>query len=116
MRAPSRTALFILPYAVAASAAVVPDGLISSRGIRRGDCERLDTQGQPLQCATLPVPLDYTNPDSSDRNTLVRDLIRYPATNGTSKGTIMLNFGGPGEDGFLCLVENAVMFLLFVLC
>jgi len=109
MRAPSSTALFILPFAVAASAAVVTYGLNSSRGIRWGDCERLDTKGQPLQCATLPVPLDYTNPDSSDRNTLVLDLIRYPATNGTSKGTIMLNFGGPGEDGFKSMVENAVV-------
>src|SRR3569833_3359894 len=112
MRAPTSTDLFILPFAVAASASVVTYGLNSSRGIRWGDSERLDTKGQPLQCATLPVPLDYTYPDSSDRNTLVLDLIRYPATNGTSLGFLMLNISEPSEDGFKSMVENAVVILL----
>ncbi|KAK4504612.1 hypothetical protein PRZ48_002573 [Zasmidium cellare] len=49
-----------------------------------------------LQCATLPVPLDYQ--DEHCDQTLELNLARYPAVK-QSKGTILVNFGGPGLDG-----------------
>ncbi|KAH8664242.1 peptidase S33, tripeptidyl-peptidase [Xylariales sp. PMI_506] len=48
-----------------------------------------------LDCADLPVPLDYTAPNSTD--TLQLQLIRTAATVQPSKGSILFNFGGPGE-------------------
>ncbi|KFA46167.1 hypothetical protein S40293_03790 [Stachybotrys chartarum IBT 40293] len=47
-----------------------------------------------VQCANLTVPLDYTN--CSNNQTLVLQLVRAPAVTGQSKGSILLNFGGPG--------------------
>ena len=50
----------------------------------------------PVKCAKLPVPLDYT--DSSSNKTLTLDLVKYSAPNNHSKASILLNFGGPGQD------------------
>ncbi|KAK3360706.1 Alpha/Beta hydrolase protein [Lasiosphaeria hispida] len=48
-----------------------------------------------LQCGTLPVPLDYTQPNSS--MTFNLEIIRIPAPVQPSRGSIQLNFGGPGS-------------------
>lgn len=48
-------------------------------------------------CGNLSVPLDYTNP-SSDA-TLDIELLKTPAVNKPSRGSILFNFGGPGADG-----------------
>jgi hypothetical protein len=47
-----------------------------------------------VQCGTLRVPLDYTLPNSS--KTLDLELVKIPATVQPSRGSIQLNFGGPG--------------------
>jgi pimeloyl-ACP methyl ester carboxylesterase len=47
------------------------------------------------QCATLPVPLDYANPEGQ---TIGIALARHPAT-GTKVGSLLLNPGGPGASG-----------------
>lgn len=56
-----------------------------------------------LQCATLPVPLDYTDKKSNAR-TLV-ELNRLPALKTPSKGSILVNFGGPGQSGTTGLIN-----------
>ncbi|KAM7200718.1 TAP-like domain containing protein [Naviculisporaceae sp. PSN 640] len=59
----------------------------------------------PVQCATLSVPLDYTNPTSNQ--TFILELLRSPAPNQPSRGSILLNFGGPGVPGFAELFYSA---------
>lgn len=54
----------------------------------------------PMQCGSLQVPLDYTDAASEK---LDLQLIRIPAVNKPSKGSILLNFGGPGSDGISSL-------------
>jgi hypothetical protein len=57
-----------------------------------------------VQCTRLAVPLDYTSSSSGSNNTLLLDLIRVPAWKGPSRGSILLNFGGPGENGISSMV------------
>ncbi|MFF1515553.1 alpha/beta hydrolase [Streptomyces sp. NPDC058305] len=54
-------------------------------------------EGMPkdLQCGKVTVPLDYEKPDGG---TLDLALARYRAT-GSSRGSVLLNFGGPGGAG-----------------
>ncbi|KAF1980951.1 hypothetical protein K402DRAFT_425805 [Aulographum hederae CBS 113979] len=51
----------------------------------------------PMQCGNLSVPLDYTRTLSNA--SFVLDVFRTPATKQPSRGSIFLNFGGPGADG-----------------
>ncbi|MCX4572452.1 alpha/beta hydrolase [Streptomyces sp. NBC_01571] len=48
-----------------------------------------------LQCGKVTVPLDYAHPQNG---TLDIALARYRAT-GASRGSVLLNFGGPGGAG-----------------
>ncbi|KAH8660909.1 TAP-like protein-domain-containing protein [Tricladium varicosporioides] len=48
----------------------------------------------PVDCANFTVPLDYSDPTSNE--TLVLTLLRVPAVNKPSRGSIQINFGGPG--------------------
>ncbi|MEV5439317.1 alpha/beta hydrolase [Streptomyces sp. NPDC052682] len=48
-----------------------------------------------LQCGKVTVPLDYARPEAG---TLDLALARYRAT-GPSRGSVLLNFGGPGGAG-----------------
>ncbi len=48
-----------------------------------------------FQCATATAPLDWANPTKA---TISLALIRKPAT-GTSKGSLLVNPGGPGASG-----------------
>lgn len=73
------------------------------QGIKWGACDLNTTL--PVECATIPVPLDYT--DDSSSKTLDLDLIRLPAANQPSKGSILFNFGGPGQDGLNNLLAYA---------
>lgn len=56
-----------------------------------------------IQCATLSVPLDYTDKKSNAR-TLV-ELNRLPAVKTPSSGSILVNFGGPGQSGTKGLIK-----------
>jgi len=47
----------------------------------------------PVQCGSLPVPLDYTQ---ASGETITLEVIRIPASIQPSKGSILFNFGGPG--------------------
>jgi pimeloyl-ACP methyl ester carboxylesterase len=52
--------------------------------------------GEPLDCTTLAVPLDYDDPSGP---TIELALIRYPAQPAIREGAILLNPGGPGGSG-----------------
>lgn len=95
---PIGSALFLATHAEATT--------IHPRGsqLQWGPCTTLNTT-LPVQCTTLKVPLDYTN--ESSNVTLSLDLIKYPATKGPSKGSILLNFGGPGQDGLQSMLGYA---------
>jgi pimeloyl-ACP methyl ester carboxylesterase len=54
-----------------------------------------DGMPEDLQCGKVTVPLDYARPD---HGTLDLALARYRAT-GRSRGSVVLNFGGPGGAG-----------------
>ncbi|MDO0930746.1 alpha/beta hydrolase [Streptomyces sp. DG2A-72] len=58
---------------------------------------KCDSKSMPkdLQCGKVTVPLDYAKPKSG---TLELALARYRAT-GKSRGSVVLNFGGPGIPG-----------------
>lgn len=66
-----------------------------SQEIQWGPCEINRTT--PLECGNIFVPLDYSNPNSTE--TLSIELIKAPASKQPSKGNILINFGGPGASG-----------------
>ncbi|OAQ72013.1 peptidase S33, tripeptidyl-peptidase [Pochonia chlamydosporia 170] len=51
----------------------------------------------PVDCGYLELPLDYTDLESN--STLNLALLRVPAATQPAKGSIILNFGGPGVPG-----------------
>ncbi|MET8458875.1 alpha/beta hydrolase [Streptomyces parvulus] len=57
-------------------------------------CEGMEMP-KDLQCGKVTVPLDYARPGGQ---TLDLALARYRAT-GESRGSVLLNFGGPGGSG-----------------
>ena len=52
---------------------------------------------QPFTCGMLNVPLDYT--DAESNTTLKLEMVRLRALKQPSKGSILVNPGGPGESG-----------------
>jgi pimeloyl-ACP methyl ester carboxylesterase len=52
--------------------------------------------GDDWRCATLKVPLDWSEPDGA---TIGLALIRARATGGDRIGSLLFNFGGPGGSG-----------------
>ncbi|MGC0333864.1 pimeloyl-ACP methyl ester carboxylesterase [Streptomyces sp. SAI-170] len=61
-------------------------------------CESPEETGRPegLQCGKVTVPLDYAHPNAGK---LELALARYRATGKSSRGSVVLNFGGPGGSG-----------------
>ncbi|KAJ6439310.1 nedd8-like protein [Purpureocillium lavendulum] len=59
----------------------------------------------PSECADFTVPLDYTTPSSKE--TIKLQIARIKAAVQPAKGTILLNFGGPGSDGRATLAGQA---------
>ena len=80
--------------------------------LRRGLCNETIGYAEPsesaIDCATLRVPLDYTEPESTEFLDL--NLIRVPATRGASKGSLLFNFGGPGDSGVEVLALHGNFF------
>ncbi|MFJ5841410.1 alpha/beta hydrolase [Streptomyces shenzhenensis] len=60
------------------------------------------TAAKGLQCGKVTVPLDYARPGTG---TLDLALARRPAT-GPSRGSLVLNFGGPGGAGVSALAAS----------
>ncbi|KAI2616922.1 TAP-like protein-domain-containing protein [Hypomontagnella submonticulosa] len=86
---------------LAAQAATIPRD--DTKGLQWGPCDLNTTL--PVQCAKLAVPLDYTDKSSTEK--LELDVIRYPAQKEPKRGSIMLNFGGPGQDGLTSMLSYA---------
>ncbi|KAK6365532.1 hypothetical protein LTS17_011251 [Exophiala oligosperma] len=62
------------------------------------DCDYLGFEADVgFSCANFTVPLDYSNPQSSE--TLILTLTKVNATNQPAKGSILFNPGGPGSGG-----------------
>jgi len=62
-----------------------------------GDLSRWASCGSHLQCASLSVPVDYTQPDGATVDIAVA---RLRATGpGRRLGSLVFNFGGPGDAG-----------------
>ena len=72
------------------------------KGIKWAPCNITDAT-MPIECATLKVPLDYT--DKKCNETMDLELQRVKAK-GKSRGSVLLNFGGPGGTG----VEDIAVF------
>ncbi|KAI6782649.1 NEDD8-like protein (RubA) [Emericellopsis cladophorae] len=88
--------------ATASLAAAVPTADSSSnkrqdKGLSFGACTDRLTEDTPLECASLNVPLDYTDDSSTDEIRI--DIVRVPAAKSPSKGSVFVNFGGPGAPG-----------------
>lgn len=59
----------------------------------------------PILCGKLAVPVDYS--DSSSSKTVDLNLVKVPAIISPSRGTIQLNFGGPGLEAIHTLANLA---------
>ncbi|KAF4960639.1 hypothetical protein FGADI_808 [Fusarium gaditjirri] len=57
-----------------------------------------------FECGNLTVPLDYT--DEYNTSTTTLNLIRLRATEKCPKGSIIVNFGGPGYSGIESLLKS----------
>ncbi|WP_317441659.1 alpha/beta hydrolase [Streptomyces collinus] len=69
-------------------------------------CEGPDIPSD-LRCAKVTVPLDYAHPGAG---TLDLAVARYRAT-GPSRGSVLLNFGGPGGQGVNALASGGKDFM-----
>ncbi|KAK8135816.1 proteinase [Apiospora sp. TS-2023a] len=91
--------------ATLAATAVAQNGTYSNNTtIRWGPCPE-GAAAAPIVCGELPVPLDYTSNQTGEMLTL--QLTKVPATTQPSRGSILLNFGGPGNDGRTLLAQYA---------
>lgn len=68
-----------------------------SQSLQWSPCNISEAQTMPMLCATLPVPLDYLEPNSTEKLDL--KLAKIAATKQPSRGSIQFNFGGPGAHG-----------------
>ncbi len=87
-----------LACVVATWATVAPAGAAAAAGPSSGNgLSAWRACGKRLQCATLTVPVDYTNPGGEQVDLAVS---RLRATDpARRRGSLMLNFGGPGDAG-----------------
>lgn len=69
----------------------------------KGPCPTNLDQTAPMICGTLNVPLDYTDPCSNKSLTL--QLAKIAGTEKPRGNSILLNFGGPGEDSLTSLAN-----------
>jgi hypothetical protein len=66
--------------------------------------ELVEANKEPLFCAILEVPLDYTNP--RDVRTVGLQLIKVNANKEPFKGSVLTNPGGPGGSGVEFMVGD----------
>lgn len=88
----------LIAAGVAASKCSNPHHPPPPKGLTWGPCPPTQNPNNvTIDCTTLEVPLDYANKESNEKLTL--NLVRYPATAEKKLGTILTNFGGPGQEG-----------------
>lgn len=61
-----------------------------------------------MQCGKVTVPVDYAHPGAG---TLDLALARYRATGTAKRGSVVLNFGGPGGSGVSGLASDGKQFM-----
>ncbi|MFJ8492513.1 alpha/beta hydrolase [Streptomyces sp. NPDC094038] len=96
-----------LPATTAAAGGEQPDLTRFYRQHARWTACRDDALPKDMQCAKVTVPLDYARPAAG---TLDLALSRYRAT-GKSRGSVLLNFGGPGGSGVSQLGQDGKKFM-----
>ncbi|WP_030232419.1 MULTISPECIES: alpha/beta hydrolase [unclassified Streptomyces] len=105
---------FLRWTALAAASALLAAGCSSgspdddkSNGLSWGRCEATSdapAPGSDWQCATLRVPLDWSEPDGE---TIGLALIRAKARGDDRLGSLLFNFGGPGASGVSMMPSHA---------
>ncbi|GGQ57482.1 alpha/beta hydrolase [Streptomyces asoensis] len=85
----------------ATGTAVAPPASLTGQKLDWGRCKATEDSAAPgsdWQCATLKVPLDWSEPDG---NTIGLALVRTKsrAQGGDRAGSLLFNFGGPGGSG-----------------
>lgn len=70
---------------------------VAFAAIKWSNCTDLKVGDVPAECGTLKVPLDYTNQNTGQ--TLDLAVLRVRTQHKPSKGSVIFNFGGPGEGG-----------------
>ncbi|MEU0050516.1 alpha/beta hydrolase [Streptomyces sp. NPDC006309] len=105
----SALALALLGAGLPAAAADRPQPDLSRFYRQKVTWQACDGPDMPddLQCAKVTVPLDYARPRAG---TLDVALARYRAT-GHSRGSVLLNFGGPGGAGIPELAADGRRFM-----
>ncbi|KAI1498500.1 TAP-like protein-domain-containing protein [Biscogniauxia marginata] len=98
---PLHIAPFLLLPIAHARAAVLHLPQPRDEALQWGSCELATETDLPVECTKLAVPRDYA---SNSNETIDLDIIRIKAVQQPSKGSILLNFGGPGQDGLNNLV------------
>ncbi|MGY1497731.1 alpha/beta hydrolase [Streptomyces sp. QTS52] len=97
------------PSTAASSSRASPElpASLTSQKLGWGRCEGTSdspTPGSDWQCATLKVPLDYAKPGGE---TIGLALIRAKTTGGNRIGSLLFNFGGPGQSGISVMPSYA---------
>ena len=70
-------------------------------------CDKNGENALGFECTELNVPLDYTNITDGEDHTL--ELIRLPAVDQPSKGSVIINLGGPGFGGHFGLADQGLI-------
>lgn len=59
--------------------------------------------GDGMQCTTATAPMNWADPAAA---TIDLALVRQPATSGTSRGSLLVNPGGPGGSGYDFILDS----------
>ncbi|WP_405644472.1 alpha/beta hydrolase [Streptomyces uncialis] len=71
-----------------------------SQHLRWTPCADLPMNPEDMRCAHVTVPLDYAAPG---KGTVSIALARIASTSAHPRGSVLLNFGGPGDPGIVTL-------------
>ncbi|KAL3420721.1 hypothetical protein PVAG01_07166 [Phlyctema vagabunda] len=80
---------------------------IQNSTIQWGQCNSTIVSDLPIECANFTVPLIY---NQNSNSTLTLELLKVPALNGPSRGSILFNFGGPGLEVRNSLAADAYLY------
>jgi hypothetical protein len=82
--------------------------------IHWGSCAHLGVNNTDyLFCGNLAVPLDYTHDSAAEM--LDIQLMRIPAAKTPKRGSVFMNFGGPGGSGILEMAYYGRLFRMHVM-
>lgn len=107
MRRPAAASVLALAISAAQATAIPRDKAVhrlqkyseanTTSTLQWAKCNGFDDSTVPVDCSSLDVPLDYTDSEPGSR-TLRLDLLRAPAPKQPSRGSVLVNFGGPGAE------------------